>query len=419
MYINSRHIRIAKFILNLDEFDFNILSKIFNISISTVNAYLKDIEYTLTGKNTLKSTDEIVTLIKDNSNTLKILKNEQHITKSEKIDFMAFVFLYQQSVNLTDISNFLEISRRSLNNYLSEINSVLNFENLYLKSNSNLGLILEGHPDNRKNLLFGYTYKFLIEKDELPREIRDILAYILKKINLKNLKKIFIDLDNQKNDYFIHKDYAIFIAYYFSYYHLENKEIESVDSFYENLGNFIYFNKNLHKDKYNLFIKAIEKCTEDPETVNLIDYNKTLKWIWYNHLKVTFKIEDIGRFISIIKFIPTDIIDFVFQMKKEFNNFCFYEGINLYFMLKNSNFIKPKEKYRDIFVYKSISECMVINAKEKLENIYAFNFKKIINIQELKEYLKHNKIGCIVTVENLKLQNYKEKHIHIPITNLI
>jgi hypothetical protein len=106
-------------------------------------------------------------------------------------------------------------------------------------------------------------------------------------------------------------------------------------------------------------------------------------------------------------------------MKKEFNNFCFYEGINLYFMLKNSNFIKPKEKYRDIFVYKSISECMVINAKEKLENIYAFNFKKIINIQELKEYLKHNKIGCIVTVENLKLQNYKEKHIHIPITNLI
>lgn len=418
MYINSRHIRIAKFILNLNEFDFNILSKIFNISISTINAYLRDIEYTLTERNSLKSTDDIINLIKNEPKVLTILKNNQHINKTEKIDFMTFVFLYKKSVNLTDVSNFLEISRRSLNNYLSEINSILNLEDLYLKTNSNLGLILEGNLDNRKYLLFGYIYKFLIEKDELPKEIRDILAYILKEINFKKLKKLFINL-NSSNDYFIYKDYSIFIAYYFSYYYLDGKPITSIDDFYNELKIFIRSNIDLQKQNYNIFIKVIEKSIGENSIVTEIDCNRILKWLWYNYLKSVFKIEDIGRFVAVIKIIPQNVIEFVFNVKQEFENFSFYEGINIYFILKNSSFIKPKEKYRDIFVYESISECMVISAKEKLENIYSFNFKKIVNIQELKDYLKYNKIGCIVTVENLNLQNYNEKHIHIPITNLI
>ncbi|MGL5189853.1 MAG: hypothetical protein ACRC7S_09425, partial [Cetobacterium sp.] len=191
MYINSRHIRIAKFLINIEDLDFNTLKKILNISISTLNAYLKDIEYILTGKNSSKSNKEIASLIKSKANTIWLLKTNQNITKLEKIDFLMLMFLCKEKVNLTEAATLLDINRRSINYYLDEVNARLNKNNLYLINKNSSGLLLNGDLNAKKNLIFGYTYKLLIEKNELPKNLRTIVADIIKNIDFINLKNIY------------------------------------------------------------------------------------------------------------------------------------------------------------------------------------------------------------------------------------
>ncbi|MGL4865624.1 MAG: hypothetical protein ACRCZO_04075 [Cetobacterium sp.] len=423
MYINSRHIRIAKFLINIEDLDFNTLKKILNISISTLNAYLKDIEYILTGKNSSKSNKDIANLIKSNANTIWLLKTNQNITKLEKIDFLMLMFLCKEKVNLTEAATLLDINRRSINYYLDEVNAILNKNNLYLINKNSSGLILDGDLNAKKNLIFGYTYKLLIEKNELPKNLRSIVANIIKNIDFINLKNIYknTEYDNK----FIHIDYNTFIAFYFSHYYLESKKLDSIDYFYSEFKNYILSSIDKENIAYLSFKSSIERELKINLNHEKIQEFQIIKWFWYNRLKYEFNIIDLNSFLSIMNNIPQEIKIFVFKMKIKFENFSFYEGINLYFILKNPTFIKIKQNYRDIFVYSSLSECMIISAKLKLENTYSFNFKKILNITELKNYLNNNKIGSIVTIENLNLERFnfdsirKEQYIYIPLTSLL
>ncbi|MGL5543758.1 MAG: hypothetical protein ACRDB6_01475 [Cetobacterium sp.] len=423
MYINSRHIRIAKFLITIDDLDFNTLKKILNISLSTLNAYLKDIEYTLTGKNSSKSNKDIANLIKSKPNTIWLLKTTQNITKLEKIDFLMLMFLCKEKVNLTEAAVLLDINRRSINYYLDEVNSKLNSKNLFLIHKNSSGLILDGDSKAKKDLIFGYTYKLLIEKNELPKTLRTIVADIIKNIDFINLKNIYknTDYDNK----FIHIDYNTFIAFYFSHYFLENKKLDSIDYFYSEFKEYILNTVEKNDPSYLYFKSLIQKELKIDLDYDKIQEFQIIKWFWYNRLKHEFNITDLSNFLSITNNIPKEIKSFVFKMKTKFENFSFYEGINLYFILKNPSFIKTKQNYRDIFVYNSLSECMIMSAKLKLENTYSFNFKKILNITELKDYINNNKIGSIVTIEKINLEKFnfefihKEQYIYIPITNLL
>ncbi|MGL5983418.1 MAG: hypothetical protein ACRCZR_08825 [Cetobacterium sp.] len=421
MYINSRHIKIAKFLSIIGDSDLEILKKSLDITSSTLNAYLRDIEFILTEKNDIKSYKDIIILIKSKPNLIWLLKKNQNITKTEKIDFMISMFLYNQKVNLTEAAALLDINRRSINYYLEEMNSLLNKNNLFLTNKNNCGLVLDGDLKNRKDLIFGYTYKLLIEKNELPKNLRNIVAYIIKSLNLNEFKLLFKNIDFGKC--ISNKDSIVFIAFYFSHYFLENKKVTCFESFYKELHEYI--KDNVNKTHYNEFKELIQKYLNINLQNQIVNDFHILKWFWYNQMKDNFNITDLNRFLIITDTIPNEIKTFVINMKNNFKSFSLYEGINLYFTLKNSHFVKNEQKHRDIFVYRSLSQEMIFSAEVKLKKNYSFDFKEVLNVNEVKKYLNSNKVDSIVTIENFKIQRYISKNIkdeqliYIPIHNLL
>lgn len=415
MYINSNHLKITKFILSTSNFNYKSLSDFLNIANYTLNNYLKDIEMIITQKKPILTFDEIIELIKNKKDIMSLLKKELYITKDEKKDFILFQLLDNENVNLANLAETLQVSRRSLNYYLNDLKDFLENEDIFIKKYSNTGIFLDGNDFNKKKLLFAVCIKFLIEKNEAPKEIRSIVAKILKTINYSKIIKKFKAYRSNTED-LIFLDKNTFIPYL---YVTQNFLKENTEYIYEEYNNFV--DKVMSKTTAiaSDFIKNVRGYFNLKENNDLFLKNSLRKWLAYNIFKNKYNVNDLTLSCKIINEFPRDILEFRQHLKEKDINLGLYEAVGVYFLIKESQQVNLKNSTKYILVYKNVPECTLVIAKTKLEKIYNFYFDTIVHYRDLSTFLKENEMVSIVCVENLNFSNLKNSYIFIPLFSLI
>ena len=201
MYLTSKHIQVALILRKSKIVDYKILTKMLNITPSTFFSYLRDIE------NIILKKDEpdvkiLMRYLKETSNLVYLIKSQQNITKDERVLYIIFKILKDRVINVTKLSEDLNVTRRTLNYDLDKVKLKLERYNLFLVSCRNIGLNIVGEEINIRRMLLGYILKIFIEKNFLPKIIRNEFASFLKKNNYKIIKKNIPSLEMEVEDSF-------------------------------------------------------------------------------------------------------------------------------------------------------------------------------------------------------------------------
>ncbi|MGL5744682.1 MAG: helix-turn-helix domain-containing protein, partial [Cetobacterium sp.] len=170
MFTSSKHIQAVLVIKKTKIEDYKVIAKLLNIKPLSLFFYIQEIEKIFLGKNEF-DIKTIIKKIKDSKEILPLLRKHQKITKPERKLYISFVLLDKRVINITQLSELLEVTRRTLSYDLEEIKRFLNFYNLKLIPHKNQGLRLEGVEKNIRRMLLGYIFKIFIERKFLPELI--------------------------------------------------------------------------------------------------------------------------------------------------------------------------------------------------------------------------------------------------------
>lgn len=460
MYIINKHLQILKLIKNNNKLTAKEIGDLFSMSPQHVKLYLDDIYSELYNSNSknLKS-DLLITKISNSKNSRNKLKKNQEFSKNEKIFYLLFCLIKSRYLNLSNISEELEVTKRNLNYYLSEIVNILKKYNLKLKS-TNKGLQLIGTQYSIKKFTYFIILKFFIEKEFLPTKIRNEMVCFLKVNNFVTVKKDLYKLISLIcSEYTTHKTSACF-CFYFVFkayevlgemkvkdmdekYFIRHKPKHFEDNFFKEI---VYFLKNscfgdlptkylsdfiilvdlihyYHK-KFDPNILKQSKILRDIFANYMGDkvyhnkyfYNLINPWLSYNNLKTSLSIEDLSFLnLNLNHICNSNVLQLTKDIQKIIPSFTVFETISIWYQL--SDFEEPNIK--NIFVFRDIHTNiipLIINEIYKKHNIKILDY---VNIKFLNRYLNDNKVDSIVTIENLKL--YKKdipvKNIFIPIPN--
>ncbi|MGL4904534.1 MAG: hypothetical protein ACRC34_03445, partial [Cetobacterium sp.] len=189
MYITSKHLQILKLIKNNSNFTLKDIADIFKMSPQYTKLYIDDIYSELynTSKNKLKI-EEILHLINISTNSKNILRKNQYFTKNQNVFYVLLLLAQNTSFKLGEVSDLIGITTRNLNNYFPTIKEILNIFFLDLES-SHRGFNLIGSEESINNFKFFLFFKFLIEKEFLPRRLRVDFLNFFKSENFKSLKR--------------------------------------------------------------------------------------------------------------------------------------------------------------------------------------------------------------------------------------
>ena len=135
MYINSKHLQILKVIKNTTVLNVKDMSDIFSFSYQHTKTYVEDIYSELFHEMPQDLKIEIIIeKIRLFSNAKIILKNKQQFTKSQNIFYLIFHLIKNGHIKLSHICEELNLTKRNLNNYLSEISTIFSHNNLKIKN---------------------------------------------------------------------------------------------------------------------------------------------------------------------------------------------------------------------------------------------------------------------------------------------
>ena len=133
-----------------------------------------------------------------------------------KIFYLIFHLIKDRQIKLSHICKNLDLTKRNLNNYFNDISIILKPYNLKIKA-TNKGLVLLGSPYAIKKFKYFLIFKFLIEKEFLPKQLRNELVQFIKIENFYELRKDilnFIRFLNLKLS--LHSEISLF-CFYLSY----------------------------------------------------------------------------------------------------------------------------------------------------------------------------------------------------------
>ena len=453
MYINTKHLQILKTIKNNQVSNLRDISDIFSLSNQHAKLYLEDIYYELFQNLSHDLKPElIINQIKNFSNAKNILKNSQQFTKNQKIFYLIFRLVKDKHIKLSHICEDLNLTKRNLNNYLKSISNVFSLYNINIKI-SNKGVTLIGSPYSIKRFKFFLILKTLVEKDFLPKQIRNEVVHFIKVNNphciRKDISKFFkiIECDFIKNsEISLFSFYAAFADPYkkqktvedISYenflkykpYHYDCEFFKKIFNFFKttcfkniptiylddffNLIDFI----NPFKEYVDNFIKSKNEELRDIFAKYLgthiytnIEFFRIINpWINYSYLKNQFCIDDPAFLnINLNYFANSNIYEMTREINEILPGFTLFETIFLWYYFSET---EHKEE-NNVFIFKNLPSTIIpslINEIYKKHNIKINNY---INLRELNEYQKYNSIDTIIIVENFKIYNN-----NIPIKNL-
>lgn len=458
MYINSKHLQILKFIKNNQVSSIKEISDIFLLSNQHTKIHLEDIycELFLEPSGDLK-TESIIKKIKDFPNSKNILKNSQQFTKNQKIFYLIFRLVKDRQIKLSHICEDLELTKRNLNNYYEEISKIIDPYNLKIKI-TNKGLTLLGSPYAINKFTYLLIFKFFIEKDFLPKKLREELTSFIKIKNFYKIRKditAFISLLDCP--FSTHSEIALFCFYICLRASNQEKKIEDIslqeslkykpnyyntDFFYEILtflknsvfkdisstslsgifdliDIFKYFKSRFNKSVHNkaeeirpIFAKYIgDHVYKDPNFFHIVN-----PWINYSYLKDLFNIEDYSFLNLNLNYFANSNID---EMTKEINliipKFTLFESIFIWY-----NFSKIEtNKNKNIFVFKYLPKSIIPTLVEEIYKKHNIKIYESVDIKDFNHYKKNNTINSIITIENIKIyeNNIPVKNLFFPIPN--
>lgn len=458
MYINSKHLQILHLIKNNPNFNLKDLSEILDLSQQHIKLYLIDIYLEVSKKNisSLKI-DEILKGVSNFKEAKKILRESQQFTKNQKIFYFLFFISLSKKINFSTISKELDLTTRNLNNYKETINNILEIYNLKLDITSQ-GIQLLGSNFNLKRLHYLLFFKFLVEKDYLPKKFRND---VLKNLNLKNFSRLRKDIYNFLNlldcQHSMHQQ-ATLLAFYVTFKEENSKRIVNKISFNKCLKykpsswkndffhKIFYFLKNssfkeLRTEPLYLLFNIIDTfcyskvcftvpLDEDTKSIQYI-FSKYLgdhlldnssffpianPWINYCKIKQLFFIDDFSLVNINLTHIPnSNILNMTNEIKKIIPSFTIFESIFLWIILSS----KKISTDINIFVFKNIENSIVPSIINEIYKKHNIKITKSFNSKEINQYLKNNKVDNIITVENIKIynKNVTVKNLYFPMPN--
>lgn len=452
MNLTSLHFKII-YCLRRNVYSIGELADILNISEFKVKRYTKDLEYLFEEE----SIESIHKKINKAPKIIEKMRKKQSFTPEERQIYVILKFLKTDIINLRQISEEVEVTRRTLTNDLNELKEVLEKFHLEIKNLTRYGIILEGKESDKRKFFNLYLIKISIERKYLPKIFDKIFLEfeILKKeYNIhKIIKKMFSFINIADNSFaFLNLEMKSYIAilrkeYQDSSTDVELKEIEGYKDFVE----FLKKKKLYTNFEINLIIETSRKKYSGnlkelyPDSAE--EAEKLIKYISENmKINIEIKKELLTRVAVII---------IVRDYKKEFNINEFYifnnsigkayllpyreitELLKSYFgeidsfdlanltmtflsniYLENQKRIEEAKKI--VIVYNFLHRDMIIDLCEDIGLKRNQEKYELVSFFDLEEFLNEKNPKIIITFEDIDFSRYniEEKLVefNFPIT---
>lgn len=452
--INTNHLRICRLLSFTSYKTIDFIAEFLKMDRQNVILYIKQIYSFIDSKKTKVSTQNIIDEIINHTDIISHLKEYQKFTKANRIFYIILILLRDKYINLNFLSVKLDISRRVLSNDLADIKNSLKPYNLKINSSNGKGISLSGSNENLKIASLLYLYKFFIEFDYLPNIIiEDFENFFCQKFKASMEKEIDFFINNFNFDFFCQNksflksffiiyvnsektleltlkdlEFEIFQEYFKEVVHLSH--LKNLFNFFQNslLGNILL------RD-IEIFLKTLKFCTGDlkkPDVILTKEIN-TLKSLIFKNLSVLINNNSfLEKFINkvtlanyksnSISILEMEFLDFYLSEQDR------YECVKLFFTLRKlytsvqfSNILflyiwsyneKNKCDLKNVLVvFKSIPQFLFPILKSRLllkENMNVLDF---IKPYDLDKYLINKDIHCVITFENLNLENNQKSFI--------
>lgn len=456
MYITTKHLQILDIIKKKPIFTIKDISQILSMSTQHVKVYIEDIYSELfnSSSKTLKA-EEIISYIYNSKNSKNILKKIQHFNKHQNIFYMLFLLGKNNYFKLSEISKELGITTRNLNNYSQEIKSILNFFNLNMEI-SNKGIYLIGDSQNITRFKFYLYFKFLVEKNYLPKKLRNEFLSFSKITNFKKVKKDIrrlIELLKCKN--IIYSEF-IFLSLYMTYKNstpikkikditleesleykpctLETKTFYKIINFLKNSifkelsiyglnvifmgSNSLHASKKFYSNRTSEYFEKISSIFKEylGESVNPNFTSILNSFIFYCEIKNIMFIEDSSFLnLNLSHLANSNFLNLTKDLQKILPSFSFIETLILWYIYNE----KEEQKKNNIFVFKYLNSATIPALIKEIYKKHNIEINDFINIKNLNSYLKAHTVDNIILVENIKIYktNIPVKTLFIPIVN--
>ncbi|MGL4863731.1 MAG: hypothetical protein ACRC4T_11505 [Cetobacterium sp.] len=446
--INTNHLRIYK-LLNFTSYKtVDFIAEFLKMDKQNVILYIKQIHSFIDSNKKKLNTQSIINEIINDTNLINQLKENQKFTKSNRIFYMTLILLRDEYINLNSLALELDISRRVLSSDLVYIKNNLKIYNLGIQSSNAKGISLSGDIRNIKRASLAYLYKFFIEFDYLPSIIiKNFENIVCQKFKLSLDEDIELFINNFNFDFFC-QNKSLLKSFFIIYTNAEKtleptlKEL-SFKNFQEyfkdivpssslkTLFNFFQnsFLGNILLKDIEIFLKTLKFCNGDlknPDIILAKEIN-TMKSLIFKNLSILINNNSfLEKFINKVtlanyknnslSICEMEFLDFYLSEKDR------YECVNLFFTLRKlyTNVQFSNIIFLYIWSYNEKNKCDIKNALVVFKSIPQFLFpilknrlllKENMNIldfikpYELDDYLVNKDVNCIITFENLNLNN--------------
>ena len=464
--INTKHLRLFKLLEFTKGESLDFCELFLEMNRANIFSYLKEIDKIRPNRKEVQKTDEIIKSFLSQNKYYIPLKNEQIVSKDDRIFFLTLDLLLKSTLNLQNLTKVLSVSRRTLNDDLTIIKKNIEIYSLDIHSIPGRGVFLEGDFINRKRALCTYIYKYLVEESYLPNIFSEFFSPIFHNseidIVLQNELEQFISIANC-DSFFYNRE--LLKSFYISFKFLdddtpmENYIKNSLDAFgsfkiyFENIFNkgsqkiiFQFFQNSLLGEisfediEYFKNVLKICKGLFPEETVFLKEHFATFKRIFKNSLNLDIKRDKfLDRFLSRTSFCSKQkhylsIFEMSFlnlnldestvekcirlfkELRKSYWNISFTDVVSLYLYITSSS--KKEDEKKLVIVYQSIPKYLLEQLKDKIEvdnNITITNFININLFNDFKNNNDFEHIGIFETALKNSLGNYNVQHLTFPI----
>lgn len=438
MNVTSIHFKIM-YCLRRNVYSTSELAQILNISEFKAKRYLKDLECLFEEE----SIENIHNKINKVPKIIEKLRKKQSFTPEERQMYVILKFLKADIINLSQISEEIGVTRRTLTNDLNELKEILEKFHLEIKNLTRYGIILEGKESDKRSFFNLYLIKISIEQKYLPKAFDGIFQKfqeLKKEYNVYNIVKEMLTFMNiQDNTFaFLNLELKSYISILRKEYQdfstdIKIEEVEKERKFREFLKKtklYTNFEINLiietsrKQYKGNLMNLYPEKTIEAEKLIRFIgESTKTdikitkellariMLIIIVRDYKIEFNINEFYIFNNAIGkayLIPYKKISEL--LKEYFGEIDSFDLANLTMTFLSNIYLDNQnkiEKVKDIaIVYNFLHRDMIIDLCEDIGLKRDEQMYKLISIFDFEEYLMKNNPKIVITFEDIDFSKY-------------
>ena len=452
MNVTSIHFKIM-YCLKRNIYSIGELSETLSISEFKIKRYIKDLECLVEEE----SIENIHNKLNSMPKIIEKLRKKQSLTPEERQMYVILKFLKTDTINLSQISEEIGVTRRTLTNDLNELKEILEKFHLEIKNLTRYGIVLEGKESDKRSFFKLYLIKIFIEQRYLPK-IFDIIflefEHLKREYKIhKLIKEMFNFMEIPDNSFaFLNLEVKSYIAILRKNYKdfsidINLKEAKGDKAFIEFLKKTLLYSNfeinqiiDTYKKRYkgNLVKLYPEKAKEAKNLIKYIEKNmKTNIFISKDFLirimviiivrdyKQEFNINEFYIFNNAIGkayLIPYKEISEL--LKSYFKEIDSFDLANLTMTFLSSIYIENKSKIEQTkdfaIVYNFLHRDMIVDLCEDIGLKRGSGKYELVSYFDLEEFLNEKNPKIIITFEDIDFSRYniEEKLVefNFPIT---